>query len=154
MHTCRRWPCTAAGKSTANSAQDHCSSQCLAALGTCTSANAHEVHALTQEVGSYRPAVRPERRREMQQEMVATAPNALQVLASCLNQKGDSCQPSCLCVMQRLRHDQSAQHVLLCSSSDGLLGLLWGQYSSPGSTGDNMYMVNGIGQHGDIHIVL
>ncbi len=41
-----------------------------------------------QEVGSYRPAVRPERRRQMQQEVVDAAPHALQVLASCLNQKG------------------------------------------------------------------
>ena len=42
-----------------------------------------------QEVGSYRPAVRPERRRAMQQEIVASAPHALQVLASCLNHKGE-----------------------------------------------------------------
>ena len=41
-----------------------------------------------QEVGSYRPAVRPERRRAMQREIVASAPHALQVLASCLNLKG------------------------------------------------------------------
>ncbi len=44
-----------------------------------------------QEVGSYRPAVRPERRRQMQQEVVDAAPHALQVLASCLNQKGSLC---------------------------------------------------------------
>ena len=42
-----------------------------------------------QEVGSYRPAVRPERRRAMQREIVASAPHALQVLASCLNLKGE-----------------------------------------------------------------
>ncbi len=46
---------------------------------------------LMQEVGSYRPAVRPERRRQMQQEVVDAAPHALQVLASCLNQKGSLC---------------------------------------------------------------
>ncbi len=44
-----------------------------------------------QEVGSYRPAVRPERRRQMQQEVVNAAPHALQVLASCLHQKGTLC---------------------------------------------------------------
>lgn len=43
---------------------------------------------IPEEVGSYRPAVRPERRRSMQQEIVASAPHALQVLASCLNHKG------------------------------------------------------------------
>lgn len=41
-----------------------------------------------QEVKSYRPAIRPERRRQMQQEAEAAAPHALQILASCLNQKG------------------------------------------------------------------
>lgn len=43
---------------------------------------------IPEEVGSYRPAVRPERRRQMQQEVVDATPHALQVLASCLNQKG------------------------------------------------------------------
>lgn len=42
-----------------------------------------------QEVGSYRPAVRPDRRRAMQREIMASAPQALQVLASCLNHKGE-----------------------------------------------------------------
>ena len=44
-----------------------------------------------QEVGSYRPAIRPERRRQMQQEVEAAAPHALQILASCLNQRGSVC---------------------------------------------------------------
>lgn len=48
-----------------------------------------------QEVGSYRPAVRPERRRAMQQEIVASAPHALQVLASCLNHKGEQQSGAC-----------------------------------------------------------
>ncbi|DBA80940.1 TPA: hypothetical protein ACH3X2_007160 [Trebouxia sp. C0005] len=43
---------------------------------------------IPEAMGSYRPAVRPERRRQMQQEVVDAAPHALQVLASCLNQKG------------------------------------------------------------------
>ena len=42
-----------------------------------------------QEVGSYRPAVRPERRRAMQREIITTAPQALQLLGSCLNHKGE-----------------------------------------------------------------
>ena len=33
-----------------------------------------------QEVGSYRPAVRPERRRAMQREIIATAPPGLAAL--------------------------------------------------------------------------
>jgi len=37
-----------------------------------------------QEAGSYRPAVRPERRRAMVAELVGAVPAALQVLAACL----------------------------------------------------------------------
>ncbi|KAI7846036.1 hypothetical protein COHA_000403 [Chlorella ohadii] len=39
---------------------------------------------LPQEASSYQPAVRPERRRQVQDEMLAYAPQALQILASCL----------------------------------------------------------------------
>lgn len=46
------------------------------------------VDLIGQEVGSYRPAVRPQRRRQMQDEVVAEAPLALQVLASCLHAQG------------------------------------------------------------------
>lgn len=46
-------------------------------------------YMLVQEVGSYRPAVRPERRRAMQQETIASAPHALQMLGSCLDHKGE-----------------------------------------------------------------
>lgn len=49
---------------------------------------AFEVGVVVQEADTYSPAVRPQRRRQMQQEVVAAAPHALQVLASCLNQGG------------------------------------------------------------------
>ncbi|PSC72289.1 transportin-3 isoform X1 [Micractinium conductrix] len=39
---------------------------------------------LPQEASSYQPAVRPERRRQVVDEMMAYAPQALQILASCL----------------------------------------------------------------------
>lgn len=51
-----------------------------------------------QEVGSYRPAVRPERRHAMQREIVASAPQALQVLASCLHYKGEQLCSSLVCL--------------------------------------------------------
>ena len=50
--------------------------------------------AALQEAGSYRPAVRPQRRREMVQELVTALPNALQLLASLLQQP--SGKPCCL----------------------------------------------------------
>ncbi|KAL4452442.1 hypothetical protein ABPG75_008104 [Micractinium tetrahymenae] len=40
---------------------------------------------LPQEASSYQPAVRPERRRQVVDEMMAYAPQALQILASCLS---------------------------------------------------------------------
>ena len=43
---------------------------------------------LPQEAGSYRPAVRPERRRQMFDELKASFPAALRVLSSCLNEPG------------------------------------------------------------------
>ena len=53
--------------------------------------------AVLQEAGSYRPAVRPQRRREMVQELVTALPNALQLLASLLQQP--SGKPRCLAVL-------------------------------------------------------
>ena len=63
--------------------------------------------AILQEAGSYRPAVRPQRRREVVQELVAALPNALQLLASLLQQS--SGKPHCLailphCLACTLRH--------------------------------------------------
>ena len=43
---------------------------------------------LPQEAGSYRPAVRPERRRQMYDELKASFPAALRVLTKCLNEPG------------------------------------------------------------------
>ncbi|KAK9827594.1 hypothetical protein WJX81_001986 [Elliptochloris bilobata] len=51
---------------------------------------------LPQEAGSYRPAVRPERRRAMVAELVSAVPAVLQVLATCLE----------------LHHDRSREQVL------------------------------------------
>ena len=44
------------------------------------------MYVYLQEAGSYRPAVRPQRRREMVQELVAALPDALRLLASLLQQ--------------------------------------------------------------------
>ena len=43
-------------------------------------------HTCVQEAGSYRPAVRPQRRREMVRELVAALPDVLNLLASLLQQ--------------------------------------------------------------------
>ncbi len=43
-----------------------------------------------QEAGSYRPAVRPERRRQLIQEMEVAIPSALQLLATILQQRTGS----------------------------------------------------------------
>lgn len=47
-----------------------------------------EATNMTQEARNYSPTVRPERRRQLQAEMVDTGPLALQVLASCMSQPG------------------------------------------------------------------
>jgi hypothetical protein len=51
-----------------------------------------------QEAGSYRPAVRPERRRQMIEEMVAASPTVFNVLTTILQQRSGmlpipSCRP-------------------------------------------------------------
>lgn len=46
------------------------------------------IHGNVQEAKNYSPSVRPERRRQLQEEMVGSAPMALQVLASCLSRPG------------------------------------------------------------------
>lgn len=43
-------------------------------------------YLMRQEAGSYRPAVRPERRRQLIQEMEAAIPTALQLLTTVLQQ--------------------------------------------------------------------
>ena len=48
-----------------------------------------------QEAGSYRPAVRPERRRAMVAELVNAVPAALQVLATCLERHHG--EPALIC---------------------------------------------------------
>lgn len=51
---------------------------------------------LPQEAGSYQPAVRPERRRALHEEMLAAVPQALQVLGSCLSVLGPRTQEQVL----------------------------------------------------------
>ena len=72
---------------------------------------------LVQEVSSYRPAVRPERRRQMQQEAEAAAPNALHLLATCLNQKGIALI-SGYPVHKHFRHKDSAVKTQSCHHCD------------------------------------
>eukprot|EP00884_Botryococcus_braunii_P017308 jgi/Botrbrau1/4260/Bobra.0044s0053.1 len=43
---------------------------------------------LPQEAGTYMPAVRPERRRQLTGELIAAAPLAIEILSSCLQQQG------------------------------------------------------------------
>ena len=47
------------------------------------------VHAYLQEAEGSHVAVRPERRRQAIEELVAAGPQALQVLAACLTQDGE-----------------------------------------------------------------
>jgi hypothetical protein len=56
---------------------------------------------LPQEAGSYRPAVRPERRRQMYDELKASFPVALAVLTKCLSDSGASA--NCVCSVQALK---------------------------------------------------
>jgi hypothetical protein len=68
--------------------QEHCTVLLTAdPLTTSPTPPASTAHApaLLQEASSYQPAVRPERRRQVIDEMVAYAPAALQILASCLS---------------------------------------------------------------------
>lgn len=50
--------------------------------------------AMAQEAGSYRPAVRPERRRQLIDEMVQALPTALQLLTTILQQHTGA-SPTC-----------------------------------------------------------
>ena len=60
----------------------------------CDSQPSHHLHdahdewgcVAFQEAGSYRPAVRPQRRRDMVRELVAALPDVLNLLASLLQQ--------------------------------------------------------------------
>ncbi|KAK9830032.1 hypothetical protein WJX72_009312 [[Myrmecia] bisecta] len=84
---------------------------------------------LPQEGGSYRPAVRPERRKQMVEELIASAPQALQVLSACLNQHGERLREQVLeafgswlklCGGAGLDGATLAQHPLVIASLEGL----------------------------------
>lgn len=51
------------------------------------------ISTVPQEAGSYRPAVRPERRRQLIQEMEAAIPTALQLLTTVLQQHTGASPP-------------------------------------------------------------
>lgn len=63
---------------------------------------------LPQEAGSYRPSIRPERRREMFDELKASFPTALQILSNCLSEPGAF--PGCITL------NRMAEFLIVCLS--------------------------------------